>query len=296
MTSGILGVLACPMLENELLYSLSHDGEEKTVYVVDNEDALTFKRKADRRGFRYTLIPEKKFCSEDSGIDRSKFNVVIFFNPMALHAEPENLRKQVEEQIVAIQPYVDSLAVYYGMCGSYGWNVEEFAREKGLKPTFTMLDKDGRVCDDCVGVAIDGGENYTRLAREYTGMLYLIPTVASNWREFFGGKKTGNGKTMKEELEEMTPDVKEYFGITDVDSYMRWMFSIAGYQHGLIIDTGLEDDRDEFVKECDAICRNMNLTPIEIGKGWASLYPAETIYRRAKDALTARARRSSESG
>jgi hypothetical protein len=267
------------MLENELLHSLMSDPEEKTVYVIDNDDAATFRRKADRRGFPYELIPEWKFHSKYQDIDRSKFNVVIHFNPMALHEFPDKLRSQVEEQVEKVQPFCDSVAVYYGMCGSFGWDIQKWAADKGFKPASTMKCPDGKVCDDCVGVAIGGGTNYTRLTKEYTGVLYLIPTVATNWKEFFGGMK------MREELENMTPEIKEYFGITDPDSYMKWMSSIAGYQNGLIIDTFLEDDREEFIRECNRICEKMELKPLEIADGWVTLQPADDIYRSAKAAL-----------
>ena len=35
MTKGILGAIVCPMLEDELIHSLSTDPEEKSVYVID---------------------------------------------------------------------------------------------------------------------------------------------------------------------------------------------------------------------------------------------------------------------
>ena len=47
MTEGILGILACPMFADNLIYSLAGDPEDKKIYVLDAEECATFRRKMD---------------------------------------------------------------------------------------------------------------------------------------------------------------------------------------------------------------------------------------------------------
>ncbi len=45
MTEGILGILACPMFADNLIYSLAGDPEEKSIYILDTDECSTFRRK-----------------------------------------------------------------------------------------------------------------------------------------------------------------------------------------------------------------------------------------------------------
>ena len=38
MTKGILGLIACPMVDDNLVYSLSKDPEEKNIVIIDNDN------------------------------------------------------------------------------------------------------------------------------------------------------------------------------------------------------------------------------------------------------------------
>lgn len=276
MVSGVLGIIACPMLEDELLHSLLCDSEEKEVWVIDDEHAEAFRGMADRRGLVYRLATRRDFYRDGIPFDRSKFNVVIQFNDLALHKDPKELREKIERQVAEIQPHIDALGLYYGMCGNFGWDVSEWADRQGFKPVCVFRDMNGMVCDDCVGVAIGGGRRYTDLTKRYTGMLYLTPAIASNW-EVFTGAMDGMG-----DIEQMDPSVKEYFGITDSKSYIRWMMSIAGYEYGLKIDTGLEESEERYEADCASALKQLNLKPLDIEEGWVTLQPADDIYAECK--------------
>ena len=77
MTKGILGAIVCPMLEDELIHSLSTDPEEKSVYVIDTPYNGSLKRKLEYYGVPFTEIDEFDFLNHGAGIDRDRFNVVI---------------------------------------------------------------------------------------------------------------------------------------------------------------------------------------------------------------------------
>ena len=56
MTSGVLGVIICPMVDDNLLYSLKKDPEEKMITLIDAGSASSLKRKFDKAGIKYDLI------------------------------------------------------------------------------------------------------------------------------------------------------------------------------------------------------------------------------------------------
>lgn len=273
MTNGTLGVIICPMLEDDLMYGLVSDKEEKSLYVVDNEHCDSFKKKLEKKGMKYTLVQEKDLINGD--VPMSGYSIVMKFNDLALHAEPKDLMKFVQDEVADMQPYVDAVAVYYGLCGNYGWDITKWAQEKGYKPTEVIRDHTGRVCDDCVGISVDGGENYLNLEKTYTGMFYVIPAIAHNWKPFLAA-----GDTAKH-LKEMDPEILEMMGITDEGSYIKWLFSVCGYKNILKMDTGLSDSK-EFDKEFADLAKMMNLQPIVISDGWMSNAPSREIYRRSK--------------
>ena len=95
-------------------------------------------------------------------------------------------------------------------------------------------DSTGRVCDDCVSVAVDGTKRYLEMQKQFTGMLYVFPAMADNAQEFLMANS-------QDDVDKMDPVVKEYLGITDGDSYLRWLLSIGNYRNLLRLDTGIGD-------------------------------------------------------
>ncbi len=127
MTKGILGVVACPMLEDELIYSLGKDPEPKKVYVLNGEHNGSLKRKMRQKGVEFEELDEWDFMNSDPGFDRDAYNVVIRMMNLALHAEPKDLMNTLQDDLVMLQGRVDAVAMYYGMCGNYGWDISKWA-------------------------------------------------------------------------------------------------------------------------------------------------------------------------
>lgn len=279
MTSGTLGIIACPMLENELVHSLKKDDETKNIYVIETEYCGSLKRKLSVSGIPFELLSEKEFFSGGYEISSSLFNIVIKMNNLGLHAEPKDLKAFVEKQIEEFQSYIDVLGVYYGLCGNYGWDVTSWCESKGYKPTVVFRDEGGRVCDDCVGVCVGGGPRYLDLEKTYTGMLYVTPAIASNWRDFLAAGDIMKGIDSMNRIESLRE-----LGIRTPDDYMRWMFEVCGYKNMVQIDNGL-CDRDEFDKHIDEMSKNLNLSIIQVESGWATLQPAEDLYTACKSNL-----------
>ncbi|MFA6805484.1 MAG: DUF1638 domain-containing protein [Candidatus Methanomethylophilaceae archaeon] len=265
MTKGSLGVIACPMLEDELIYSLTSDMEKKHVYVVDVEEAGSLKYKMGKYGVDYDLMSEYDL-NTSMDLDPDEYSVVILMNKLGLHAEPKDLKAKVEEEVLFYGPRFDVLAMYYGLCGNYGWDISKWAKDRISTPVTIFRDEEGKVCDDCIGVAVGGTSRYLGLIKKYTGMLFLTPSMATNWEDFLGSMDLFKGSDKSDK------------------AMMRMIFEMCGYQYAVKIDTGL-GDREHYQECAEELCREMNLKLITAEDGWATLGPAKRLYTESKKLL-----------
>ena len=266
MTKGILGAIVCPMLEDELIHSLSTDPEEKSVYVIDTPYNGSLKRKLEYNGVPFTEIDEFDFLNHGAGIDRDRFNVVIKSKNLGLHAEPKVLMDDLQNELVMIQGRVDAVAMYYGMCGNYGWDLTEWGKENVSFPIEVFRDCNGRVCDDCVGVSVGGLDGYLRLIKEFTGVLLVTPAVATNWEDFLGASDMAKGM-------DIFPG--------DKNEKMRTLLHMCGYENAVQIDNHLEP-RDEFDRATKEMCDALELKILQADPGYIDTGPMERLYSTSK--------------
>ena len=265
---GVMCVIACPLLENELIHSLHTDAQSKRILLADTGPAASIRRKLDAKGVPYELIAEDEFFTGRDGLDRSEYNILILMNPLGLHSKPAVLKETVESQIVRIGNSCDSIALYYGLCGNALWNPSEWAKSVIDVPVHIFHGCDGHICDDCVGVAVSGTANYMKLLKKHTGQLFLIPAMAENWSEFFG--------------EDVSKDAAEMVGMEPAE-YIKWFFQLCGYKYACGIDTGLMDhDRFEYFTKDAADHLGLELTSAE---GFANMYSTDRMYEECKGAL-----------
>ena len=276
MTKGILGAIVCPMLEDELIHSLSTDPEEKSVYVIDTPYNGSLKRKLEYYGVPFTEIDEFDFLNHGAGIDRDRFNVVIKSKNLGLHAEPKVLMDDLQNELVMIQGRVDAVAMYYGMCGNYGWDLTEWGKENVSFPIEVFRDCNGRVCDDCVGVSVGGLDGYLRLIKEFTGVLLVTPAVATNWEDFLGASDMAKGM-------DIFPG--------DKNEKMRTLLHMCGYENAVQIDNHLEP-RDEFDRATKEMCDALELKILQADPGYIDTGPMERLYSTSKRNLNLVAEKS----
>ncbi len=280
MVKGVLGIILCPMLEDELLYSLKKDRDIDRIVLLQNRFSALTHDKMKKRGIEFEYLPEEAFDQGRMEFDRSIYNVVIKCNDLALHAEPPKLKDHITQQVRDIQPLVDAVGLYYGICGNFGWDIVEWARKEGLKPTSVFRGDDGKVCDDCVAVAIGGSTNYNRFIKRYTGIFFLTPAIANNWEVFVMAGDSAKA------LESIPKETLADLGIHNQMDFMRWMFEVGHYENLLKMDTGLDPDLD-MDKRADEIGKMLNLKPIQIEDGWLTLSTAEAIYADCKSHMPA---------
>ena len=271
MAKGILFTMVCPMLEDELVYMLSGDADPKDVTVLETPYDASLLKKLDGKGVDYSTMPEERFMSGNNGLDPDRYNVVIRMKNLGLHIEPADLKANIERELTELQGKVDCVALYYGMCGNFGWDPSRWAADNLDYPVRIFRDEDDRVIDDCVGVAVGGIDGYRELQRQNRGSMLFTPEIATNWDDFMSASDIayyGEGRT----LEQSRADLK-------------YMMDQCGYHAVVQIDTGYEDDREEFDR-CTKDFADYNgfeirqCSPELIDRG-----PAERLYTGAKSLL-----------
>ncbi|MDR2698773.1 MAG: DUF1638 domain-containing protein [Candidatus Methanoplasma sp.] len=268
MVKGTLGIIGCPILEDEMIFSLSSEKDEKKVYIVDTPTSRTLRKKLESKGVPFSVIDEWEFNNGYSGIDRdSGFNIVLYMNNLALHKEPEFLRRTLEDQLRFYQGRFDAIALYYGMCGNAGWDISKWASENLGIPVFVFRDDKDEVCDDCIGVAVGGHSRYCDFVRKYTGMFFVTPAIAENWGDYSNELNFTKGF--------------EIMGISTV----KEVFEVYGYKKAVRIDTGIGIGGGELDEGCRRFSDITGLEFVTAAPGSVDLYPTERIYRDAKGAL-----------
>ncbi|MDR0777911.1 MAG: DUF1638 domain-containing protein [Methanomassiliicoccaceae archaeon] len=266
MVKGTLGIIGCPILEDEVIYSLNNEKEAK-VYVVDNDPSRSLIKKLELKGIPFTPVDEWEFDNGFVDIDPDIFNIVVIMDKLGLHSQPKVLRETLEEQLKQHQSRFNSVALYYGMCGNAGWDVSKWASEKLSFPVFVFRDREEKVCDDCIGVAVGGCSQYYTLVKRHTGRLFVTPAIADNWESF--------SKEM---------DMLKGFDILGITNLAE-MFDLFGYTHMVKIDTGIGSKGDELEKGFERVSESTGLKMVTLEPGTVDMYPTERIYRDAKNAL-----------
>lgn len=213
----ILSIIACRMLEDELVHVLSKDSQLKQLIVVENRDSSGFLRKLRQRNcnprtvfldripmlmkgqanpdFRvFTRLLSgfplfKKLCRKRK--DRENISVVVNILSLSLHADIEILKTEVYKNIREMASFSDRILIFYGTCGHALGKLEEDLSDIEC-PLFFLKDRNGEVIEDCISLALGGNEAYARAMTEFQGMgtIYLTPMWASSWKKL--ENETGN--------------------------------------------------------------------------------------------------------
>ncbi|MFP4545606.1 MAG: DUF1638 domain-containing protein [Methanomassiliicoccales archaeon] len=264
MVSGILGMIGCPILEDEMAYVITSDPEVSEVVFVDTEDASNLIRKVRGSGakdIRFIQEGDLESFRSDNGL-----TLLIWMKSAGLHEEPDDLREEVLRSMERMSEACDSLLLFYGLCGNAFRDIDELS-SRFRTPVFILRDSKGQVVDDCIATPLGGTEGYLALLRRYAGVFYLTPAWAENWRDMMG----------KMEL---------FKGVDDVDiGTMKQLFDMADYSKVLKIDTGL-GDRETFHRKSREFAEIFDFEEHTLEDGYCSLEVVEDSYSRAKRCLS----------
>lgn len=205
----VLSIVACGMLEDELVHVLSKDRKLKQLIVVENRNSSGFLRKLRLRNCtprqvfldRVPMILQnksssgfgvsarlfsrfpffKKFCRK-SKLDE-EISVVVNLLSLGLHTNLEVLKAEVHRNIREMAPFSDRILIFYGTCGHALGELEKDLADLQC-PLFFLKDKNGEIIEDCISLALGGNEAYARTMAEFRGMgtIYLTPMWASSWK------------------------------------------------------------------------------------------------------------------
>jgi hypothetical protein len=256
--NGILGIIGCPILEDEIVYAVKADRELSEVYVVEDENSRNLVRKLKERvpGVRTTLIG----LEDMSSLEPSGFGIAVLMKPMALHEDPKQLRVEVEKAIEAFAPNCSSVLLFYGLCGNAFKDMPSLFAER---PLTILTDLQGNPVDDCIATVLGGTDGYYKLLKRYPGVFYLTPAWAENWRELI-------------EKMEITRGIEK----GDL-SMLKWMFDAAGYKRALKIQTGHADD-EAFEHQVQDFIHVFNFEKVELEKEWITMEAVDHAYGNAK--------------
>jgi hypothetical protein len=187
-----IGILACKMLQDEIIYLIQNDPKIQDVVVIEEEHA-EFVEKLDRLNIPYQLVPSVEAvsdidpaadCSSDSASDSISF--VVWNLTLGLHAYPKILKEKVYECAEIFAKKVNGIYLLYGLCGNVLERIED-----DLKPfpLVILRDKEGCIADDCISATIGGRPAYLNLLKSLRDATTFIftPMFAVTSEEFFEG-------------------------------------------------------------------------------------------------------------
>ena len=217
-------------------------------------------RKLSKAGTKAKVSSIKE--SELDSLPNDGFNLLILMKSMALHEDPQILRREVSKAVDLIGPKCRSIMLFYGLCGNAFKHLPEIEAE--TKHQLTLLtDEQGRPVDDCIAAVLGGTDGYYSLLKRYPGVFYLTPAWAENWRELIFKMELTRG-VQKDDL-----------------SMLKWMFDTAGYKKALILDTGL-GDREVFEEKVEDFVKEFHFERASLEKEFITLEAVERSYDRAK--------------
>jgi hypothetical protein len=266
---GRLMMMACPLLEDEMIYSLTKDPDEKRIFLLANKNNETLLPKLKSNSVEFTQISEEDFFNEKANVPREGYNVIIWMMDLGLHSQPKVLSAEIRRLMLTVPGHADAIALYYGLCGNGLEGVREWGRENLPMPVTLFTDREGKLCDDCICVPLGSSARYLNLMKKHTGVMYLTPAVACSWKEFLDHTGLFKG------LDKMDMSRKQF---------MRLMLDMAGYKQCLKIQTNL-GDQVNFQKKCEEYAEELELELIELEDGWVSTEAADRMYTEAKSFL-----------
>ncbi len=271
----VLSIIACKMLEDELVHLLSADREIRELLIVDGREALSLSAKLRAQSRPHILLglegiawhlqerqsrPSGIFSRSSAHHKAAELAVVVSPLPLGLHSDLEQLKAAVYDNIRRLAAFSDGILIFYGKCGGFLADLEHDLSDLSCPLYFLTGEGDERI-EDCIALALGGNENYDRtLAEHQDAALFMTPMWASNWKAM-GQEDAAAGK-------------RQDLGAMLKGTGMR---KVARIDTGLCFEPGFREKVDGFARE-------FGLQRIELQGGTAA---ANGCYERAKSLLLA---------
>jgi len=271
----VLSIVACRMLEDELVHLLSADGGVRELLLVDEKEAMSLSAKLKAQNRPHLLLgldriaehlqerqsrPYSIFSRRSAHSKASDLFVVVSPLRLGLHSNLEQLKAAVYDNIRSLAAFSDGILIFYGKCGNALADLEHDLSDLAC-PLYFLTDERGERIDDCIALALGGNKNYDRALAEHQDVaLFMTPMWASNWRAM-GQEDAASGKGR--DLGAMLKGTR--------------MNKVARIDTGFCFEPG-------FIEKVDGFAREFGLQKIELpGEAGA----AKGSYERAKSLLPA---------
>lgn len=212
---SVLSIIACEMLEDELVYVLSKDHDLNQLIVIESRQSFMLVRKLKSRNCQprilsldripiflkeannslsmnlirlllkfpfFKIIPNiTGKCKEKN---KEKTTVIVNILKLGLHADCDLLKSEIYRNMKEMVEFSDGILIFYGNCGRPLRGLEAEFKDFNC-PLYFLEDEKGNIVDDCISIALGGNDNYAEVMQSGngTGMIYLTPMWASSWKE-----------------------------------------------------------------------------------------------------------------
>jgi hypothetical protein len=209
----VLSIVACEILEDELVYVLSKDPEIKRLFVVENRNSFRFVKKLKSENLKPFMFSSDKlyptvleinrkslgsftrkfsntsFCKKiyDFILNKEKkqeLTVVVNLLRKGLHSDIDLLQSEVYLNAKEMSKISNGILLFYGKCGFSSEKAQSELHQLGC-PIYFLKDDGKNIVDDCISVALGGNEIYTKtmLSGNGKGAIYATPMVLSDLNE-----------------------------------------------------------------------------------------------------------------
>lgn len=95
----VLSILACKILQDELVWLLDNDSQVEEVIIAANGNISEFTEKLGELHITHKIIPFEKIPHALEKINKNKLTVVVNIMELGLHAVPKELKSRVYQSI-----------------------------------------------------------------------------------------------------------------------------------------------------------------------------------------------------
>ncbi|AKB78698.1 hypothetical protein MSHOH_2215 [Methanosarcina horonobensis HB-1 = JCM 15518] len=212
LSMPVLSIVACEMLEDELVYALSKDPEIKRLFVIENRNSFRFVKKLKSEHLKPFVFSPEKLYPLISEINRKSFGnpmgklsnfplfkktydvifnkkqqkltVVVNLLRKDLHSDIDLLQSEVYLNAKEMSKISNGVLLFYGKCGFSSEKMQAELQKLGC-PICFLRDEGRNIVDDCISVALGGNEIYTKtmLLGNGKGAIYATPMWLSELNE-----------------------------------------------------------------------------------------------------------------
>ncbi len=88
VTTGVLGIIGCPMLGDNLIWCLRGDSDAKDVAVIRTGNEGLIYKKLEENSVPYRTIDEGEALGGGYTPTEERFNLLVYMLNLGLHADP----------------------------------------------------------------------------------------------------------------------------------------------------------------------------------------------------------------